>query len=341
MTVSQRASGAGCDTKRPLVSAIIIFLNGERFIREAIESVFAQTYQNWELLLVDDGSTDHSTEMARAYAEQHPWKVTYLDHPGHQNFGMSAARNLGIKAAKGKFIAFLDCDDVWLPGKLAEQVAVLEAQPEASMVYGRVRVWYSWTGKPEDLENDSLTELGVPADVLLRPPVVVPTYLADDNVTPCPSATLLRRDVVVRVGGFEGSFRDLFEDIVCWVKIGLEAPVIAKDTCWSYYRQHEQSSCAIASRAGSWDDSNPDRRRKAYLEWVAAYLARKGVTDRGVWRALNDQLWSYRYPLLSRSTRVLRGRVLLLAGRMVEIAKKRLEALVSHVCRRLDARGNS
>ncbi|TKB70433.1 MAG: glycosyltransferase family 2 protein [Nitrospira sp.] len=96
---------------QPLISAIIIFLNGEAFMREAIESVFAQTYRNWELLLVDDGSTDQSAEIAKEYAERYAGKVTYLEHPGHWNLGMSAARNLGIKAAKGKYIAFLDCDD--------------------------------------------------------------------------------------------------------------------------------------------------------------------------------------------------------------------------------------
>lgn len=338
--MSPLPAGAEAEPTRPLVSAIIIFLNGERFIREAIESVFAQTYHNWELLLVDDGSTDRSTHITEDYAARYAGKVTYLDHPGHQNLGMSAARNLGITAAKGKYIAFLDCDDIWLSQKLAEQVALMEVHPDVAMVYGRVRVWYSWTGKPEDQENDSLTELGVPADVVLRPPVVVSTYFADDNVTPCPSATLLRRDVAVRVGGFEGSFRDLFEDIVCWVKIGLEAPVIAKDTCWSYYRQHEQSSCAIAGRAGSWDDLNPDRRRKAYLEWAAAYLTRKGITDTGVWQALNDQLWPYRHPAMHRSDRFLKERMLPLTRRVMGAAKTLVQTAMSHVQRRSEARGD-
>src|SRR4029078_6600136 len=72
------------NTDKPLVSVIIIFLNEERFSREAIESVFAQTYENWELLLVDDGSTDASTKIARRYAEQYPERVRYLEHDGHQ-----------------------------------------------------------------------------------------------------------------------------------------------------------------------------------------------------------------------------------------------------------------
>src|SRR5205809_3316024 len=78
---------------QPLVSGTIIFLNAERFIDEAIQSVLAQTYENWELLLVDDGSTDGSTAIARSYAERYPAKIRYLEHPGHKNHGMSASRN--------------------------------------------------------------------------------------------------------------------------------------------------------------------------------------------------------------------------------------------------------
>jgi glycosyltransferase involved in cell wall biosynthesis len=99
----------------PLVSVIIIFLDEERFIQEAIESVFAQTYSHWELLLVDDGSKDASTQIARRCAETNPGRVRYLEHEDHRNRGMSASRNLGLQHAKGDFIAFLDADDVWLP----------------------------------------------------------------------------------------------------------------------------------------------------------------------------------------------------------------------------------
>src|SRR5713226_6137053 len=134
---------------KPLVSAIIIFLNEEKFLREAIESVFAQTYDNWELLIVDDGSTDASTKNALQYAEQYPTKVRYLEHEAHQNRGMSASRNLGIRHAKGEYIGFLDADDVWLPHKLQRQVVLLESYPSADMIYGASQYWYSSTGNPE------------------------------------------------------------------------------------------------------------------------------------------------------------------------------------------------
>src|SRR5215207_11709928 len=109
-------------TSKLLVSSVMIFLNAEKFIEEAIESVFAQTYDNSELLLVDDGSTDDSTQIALRYAERDPEKVRYLEHPGHRNRGMSASRNLGVSHAEGEYVAFLDADDVWLPYKLQRQV---------------------------------------------------------------------------------------------------------------------------------------------------------------------------------------------------------------------------
>src|SRR5918997_3094056 len=139
---------------KPLVSSVMIFLNAEKFIEEAIESVFAQTHDNWELLLVDDGSSDDSSQIALRYAERHPEKVRYLEHPGHRNRGMSASRNLGIRHAKGEYIALLDSDDVWLPHKLQQQVAILDAAPEAGMVYGLSQYWHSWTGKPQDIQRD-------------------------------------------------------------------------------------------------------------------------------------------------------------------------------------------
>ena len=78
-----------------LVSVTIPFYNAQRFLRETVESVLAQTYADWELLLVDDGSTDGSSGIAQSFAATFPGKIFYLEHPGHRNLGVNAARNLG------------------------------------------------------------------------------------------------------------------------------------------------------------------------------------------------------------------------------------------------------
>ena len=132
----------------PLVSVIMIFLNAERFITSAIESVLAQTYAAWELVLVDDGSTDGSSAIARRFAQLQPARIRLVEHEGHANRGMSASRNLGLRQARGAYIALLDADDVYLPAKLERQVAILQAQPEAAMVYGATLHWFSWTAQP-------------------------------------------------------------------------------------------------------------------------------------------------------------------------------------------------
>ena len=129
----------------PLVSVITTFLNTEKYLEEAIESVLNQTYTNFELILIDDGSNDNSIRIGREYTNKYPDKVHYLEHEGHQNKGISASRNLGVCNARGKYIATLDADDVWVKHKLEQQVEILEAYPEAGMVCGDTKYWYGRT----------------------------------------------------------------------------------------------------------------------------------------------------------------------------------------------------
>lgn len=104
----------------PKVCVIMPCYNGEKFIGEAIESVLNQTYNNWELIIVDDGSTDNSKEVIKRYFNDN--RIKYIAHK--ENRGIPAARNTGIKASKGEYIAFLDQDDIWLPEKLKEQIEI-------------------------------------------------------------------------------------------------------------------------------------------------------------------------------------------------------------------------
>lgn len=275
------------------VSVIIIFLNEARFLDEAVSSVFAQTYDNWELLLVDDGSTDGSTATARRYEQRYPDKVQYLEHEGHANRGMSASRNLGIAHATGDYVAFLDADDVWLPHKLAQQVDILDAQPDAAMVYGPTEWWYSWTESPADAGRDFVLPLGITPNTLIPPPTLLTQFLANEGTSPCTCSILVRREVVEQVGGFEDDFRGLYEDQVFCAKVCLQFPVFASDQSWYRYRQHPASFCSVAQRTGQLRAA-----RAWFLYWLRAYLRCNDVRDPGVWRALNRELRPYRYPAL-------------------------------------------
>lgn len=270
----------------PLVSAIIIFFNAEKFIQEAIDSVFAQTFREWELLLVDDGSVDESSKIAKKISTEHPHQVRYLEHEGHQNLGMSAARNLGILHAKGKYVAFLDADDAWYPYTLKEQFAVLESQTQAAMVFGPLLYWYSWTGKTEDQKLDTIEELGVAPNRLVRPPRLLSLFLV--NKATVPSGILVRREAIDRVGGFEEIFRGEYEDQAFCAKICLSAPVFASSRCWYRYRQHPESAVSVGHATGQTDAA-----RLIFLEWLSRYLSDQGMKDLGVWWSLRKEYWRY------------------------------------------------
>ncbi|BAZ09730.1 family 2 glycosyl transferase [Calothrix sp. NIES-4071] len=286
-------------SRQPLVSVITPFLNAEKFFEEAIESVIAQTYNNWELLLVDDGSTDASTLIAKRYAQQYPNQIHYLEHPNHQNQGKSVSRNLGIDKAKGEYIALLDADDVFLPQKLEKQVAILETQPQAAMVYGPTQYWYSWTGS-QDSQRDFLGKLGVKPDTLFDPPTLLTLFLKDGGIVPCTCGLLARLEVVRALGAFEEAIQHMYEDQVFIAKICLQSPVFVESGCWDKYRQHPDSSSYIAIRTGEYHPRKPNPARRAFLIWLVDYLSEQGIKDAELWRFLNKQLRPYRYPLIYR-----------------------------------------
>jgi glycosyltransferase involved in cell wall biosynthesis len=259
----------------PRVSAITIVFNGEAYLAEAIESVLAQTMPDWELIVCDDGSTDSSRAIAQSYAARVPERIRVLAHPDGLNHGMSAARNLGLSQARGAFIGFLDCDDVWEPGKLEQQLAVMDTHPKVGMLYGRTLIWHSWRRGAS--QADTYYDLGVPADVLYEPPRLLDTLLANLSQSPTTCNALMRADVVARVGGFEEAFPGMFEDQAFFAKLLLVAPTFVDGRSWARYRQHEQSFSARSAR-----DKRDDRERLRFLSWFAAYALRQRPTRMAV-----------------------------------------------------------
>jgi len=159
----------------PLITVIIGAYNAERYLAEAIESVLAQTHPNLELIVVDDGSTDRTGEIAESYGE--PVRCIR-----QRNGGMAASRNRAIPEARGDYLAFLDADDRFPPDKLERQLAVFEAQPELDIVYGHVTEFLS-------------PDLDEAAQALLRAP-------EHDVPWPTPNLMLVRRESFLRVGLF-------------------------------------------------------------------------------------------------------------------------------------------
>jgi glycosyltransferase involved in cell wall biosynthesis len=252
----------------PRVSAIIIVFNGETYIAEAIESVLAQQFDDWELLIVDDGSTDRTRDIVRSYVDAHADRIRLLRHHDKGNHGMSATRNVGIAAASGDYVAFLDADDVWVPTKLAEQVRLIESHPAAALVYGRTLIWNEWD--PRSDKKDYFYSLGVEPDALYEPPRLFFQLLENVHQTPTTCNAMMRRDAILEVGGFDPSFRDMFEDQIFFAKLLLAYPLYVSGKCWAKYRQH-------GSAASSQSRSAVQQAHLHYLRALRHYLVRRGA----------------------------------------------------------------
>ena len=285
----------------PRVSVICVFLNAERFFAEAIDSVLAQAFDDYELLLVDDGSTDGSSAMARGLAARDPARIRYLEHPGHAHRGIARTRELGLSKARGEFIAFIDSDDVWRPGKLAEQVALLEAHPECGLLCGTVNYWSSWEGG-----SDRLVPTGPVLDtVSAAPDTLLNIYPLGPSAAPCPSDAMFRRSVYLALGGPDEEFagaHELYEDQTFYAKLYLAYPVWFSSRCWLDYRQHDASCVARARNDGSYPDV-----RRFFLEWFEGYVAEQELHGKeAIERAIRRARWAADHPIAARFLRLSR-----------------------------------
>ncbi len=287
---------------RPSVSIIMPVFNGERFLAESIESVLGQSFSDWELLVVDDGSADSSAAIAQKYAARNPARVRYLEHEGHANRGATTSRNLAVRASSGTWLALLDADDVWLPNKLSEQMALLATAPRADMIYGAPRYWSSWSDRDGAGAADRVVLPAPPHDCLVPPPtLLLSNHPLGPGSAPCPSDLVVRRELAVRVGGFEEEFQgdlQLFEDQAFLAKIYLTGWVYPSTRTWLQYRLHDDSCDARVHRTGQ-----ERRARLYYLEWLERYLAGGTPAAPEVTRALGRALWRARHPLLHLTAR--------------------------------------
>ncbi len=262
-------------TRQSLVSVVVIFLNAARTLAAAIDSVRMQTHPHWELLLVDDGSTDASARIAGEYAALDPQRIRCLAHPGGENRGMSASRNLGIAHSAGDFLAFLDADDLWLPRKLERQLALMSSSPQADVVVASSLEWHDaadhapGTALPADRRRRLQLAPGLAyagTDLLL-------SIARGQSQSPGICSLLVRRDAIERCGGFEPAFRGMFEDQVFITKLLLDAHVLVDGALGDLYRQHPGSACAQAQRDGSYHPLAANPAQSVFEHWRGRYLA--------------------------------------------------------------------
>ena len=161
----------------PLISVLIAAYNAEKYLSEALDSVYAQDYCPIEVVLVDDGSTDGTAAVARRYTTQG------LQYHHQSNQGVAATRNACLSFATGEFIAFIDADDIWLPGKLSSQMAAIEQRPEADVISGKIKQFISPELDAAEFQNVK--------------------YVKEETQSHMISACLFRRAVFDQVGPFD------------------------------------------------------------------------------------------------------------------------------------------
>ena len=193
------------------VSVIIPAFNSAQQLPEALESVFNQTFQDFEIIVVDDGSTDGTRELLEGYKN----RITYHYQ---ENAGPSNARNTGIHAANGRYLAFLDADDHWLPAKLELQIELIESDPRLGLVFSDAEYF----GGEKNMVGSYWKQRGCYEQMIAESRLIQNAFSTLMKINPImPSTALLKRECFEKAGGFDESLR-FVEDKDMWLRISVD-----------------------------------------------------------------------------------------------------------------------
>jgi len=236
------------------VSVIIPCYNSGKYLAQAIESVLEQRIEGCEILVIDDGSTDQSPEILRSFAD-HP-QLRVLAHPGRINEGVCTSRQLGIREARGEFVAFLDADDRFLPGKLARHIAFLRKNPRVVLVHSPI----AFQAQDEGIEygwNCSMGETAMTYDLTQQPFFLRKNFIANSTVVCRHSAIFpddLPEDMVVPA-----------EDWVIWNSMAIRGLFHFDPEPLTAVLVHAES---YTSRLTRWPGTNELRAIEFYLSAI-------------------------------------------------------------------------
>jgi len=202
-----------------MVSVIVPVYNREGYIAQALQSILSQSFSDVEIIVVDDGSTDSTVEAVRSFGEG-------IRLFRQENRGPGAARNRGIREAKGDFIAFLDSDDLWDSEKLEKQVRILKKRPEVGLVYTDL----------QEIDQNGLFLQKVACSDRTGP--IVTEFLGGH--TPRPSATMVRRKLLEEIGGFDEELRYL-EEVFLWILLIERTEFACIPEPLTFYRHHPRN----------------------------------------------------------------------------------------------------
>lgn len=284
--VRQAALAVVNGTEAPLVSVIMPFLNANKtFIKIAIDSILSQDYRPLEILFVDDGSSESFDDYIRSCCTDDTVPIKVLHHDNDENKGISASRNLGIYVAEGKYVAFLDADDEWLPGKIRQQCGIMQEDETVNAVFGLTKYWFSWQDS-YGADCDFVVRPGFRAQTVFDGPDYLAGMLRGRFLVPSASNLMARRDAAQACGGFEEAFRGLYEDQVFTAKLSLTGRVCAVPKLWDKYRQHADSMMA---RVGSYEKELAARLK--FLAWLTDFCRKTGLLYPDVSEAIAKDRW--------------------------------------------------
>jgi glycosyltransferase involved in cell wall biosynthesis len=234
----------------PTIDVIIPAYNAAKYLPVAIESVIAQTFADWRIILVDDGSTDETPEIARMFLEQLGAKLKYVRQ---DNKGLPAARNTAIRNSSAEFLALLDADDVWLPCRLSESLRAFGCRADVGLAYGLVsRIDQDGAIIDTPLKNQKHSDRRIVSHIYMRR-----LHL------PCPSITF-RRACIDDVGFFDETMRATEDRDLC-LRIALRYAVRFVPKVLAYYR--------ISPNSMSTD---PERMLQAQLQFIEKHYGEPG-----------------------------------------------------------------
>lgn len=245
--------------KKPLVSIITPTYNRAKYIKRAIQSALVQTYQNIEIIIIDDGSIDDTKEVIKSYVADK--RIHYLYQ---ENQGVSKARNKAIKIAKGKYIALLDSDDFWQnPKKLEKQVKFLEEHPNYVLTSGgMIRI--------DEAGKEIFKFFNPETDEEIRKGMLFSCIIS-------PSAAVFSRKAWELVGGFDENCFDLSEDWDLWLKLGRLGKFYNFQEYFLYYLQGEQNRSNFNRRSNlkyniglikKYRNDYPGYQKALFLQWA-------------------------------------------------------------------------
>lgn len=215
------------------VDIIIPAYNAARYLPAAIESVIAQTFEDWRIVLVDDGSTDNTADVVAPFVDRLGPKLKYIKQ---SNRGLPAARNVAIANSSAEFLALLDADDVWLPCRLSESLKCFEGRPQVGLTYG-----FNDRIDPEGKIVDTFDRRQKHGEGRIAPYI----YMRKVDLN-CPTVTF-RRKCVDEVGPFDESLRAT-EDRDLWLRIALRYEVALVPKVIAHYRMSPNSMSADSGR---------------------------------------------------------------------------------------------